>query len=148
MLAELYRLSNNFQWLLPSTNYLSQKVLIFMHLGLVTPGYLLEWKRLILWPMGPKHVYLMHRSYVPCVCVRSLIKMEQTIKKAPNFGEVIINTRATHNQSFNVLDFFVLVLLGFTFYVYTMFVYSISEFNKNKTNYWNNTKLCRSYHQY
>ena len=84
--------------------------------------------------MCPKHVYLMHTSYVPYVCVRSLIKMEQTIEKAPRFGEVIINTRGTHNQSFNVLDFFVLVLLGFTFYVYTMFVYSVSEFNKNKTN--------------
>ena len=62
-----------------------------------------------------------------------LTKRQQTIEKTPNFEQVITNTRTTHNQSFNVLTRFLLELLDFVFYVYTIFLCSFMELNRNGT---------------
>ena len=67
--------------------------------------------------------------------------MEQRIGKTPNFKEVNISTSTTHSQSFKVLGCFVLELLGFIFYVYTIFLCSVTEFIKNVTNNWKTTKF-------
>ena len=85
--------------------------------------------------------FLFNQLYV--FFIKSIIKKLaiETIEKTPNFKEVIISTRTTHNQSFNVLGCFILELLGFNFYVYTIFLCSFTEFNKNGTNNLKNTKL-------
>ena len=44
--------------------------------------------------------------------LRIFIKTEQAIEKSPKFGEVIIGTLTTHNQSFNVLGCLIFGLLG------------------------------------
>ena len=77
--------------------------------------------------------FLLNQLYV--FFIKSIIKKLtiETIEKTPNLKEVIISTRITHNQSFNVLGCFVLELLGFVFYVYTIFLSSFTEFNKNGT---------------
>ena len=75
--------------------------------------------------------------------IKSIIKKlaVETIEKTPNLKKVIISTRTTHNQSFSVLGCFILELLGFVFYVYTIFICFFVEFNKYGTNNWKNTKL-------
>ena len=35
--------------------------------------------------------------------LQNLIKTEQTIEKTPNFAQVIISTKTTHTQNYNVL---------------------------------------------
>ena len=49
-----------------------------------------------------------------------------------NFEKVITSTRATHNQSFNVLGCFVLELLGFMFFMYILYFYDLLR-NLTKT---------------
>ena len=55
--------------------------------------------------------------------LRTLIKMEYTIEKSPKF-----------QQKFNDVASFVLELLGFDFYICTIFLCSFSKNNKNGTN--------------
>ena len=49
---------------------------------------------------------------------------------------------------FNVLGCFVPELLGFIFYIYTIFICSFADFDKNGKNNWRNTKLCESHLDY
>ena len=58
-----------------------------------------------------RHEYLMHISYVPCVCVRSLVKTEPTIKETPNIQEILLNMRTSLSQNFNAVACFILELL-------------------------------------
>ena len=67
-----------------------------------------------------------------CVVLRTLIKTEQTIEKSPNFQKVNIWT--SFCQNFNDIASFVLELLGFVFYIYTIFLCSFQKLIKNRTN--------------
>ena len=67
-----------------------------------------------------------------CVVLRTLIKTEQTIEKSPNFQKVNIWT--SFSQNFNDVASFVLELLGFVFYIYTIFLCSFQKLIKNRTN--------------
>ena len=60
--------------------------------------------------------------------------MEQTIEKLPNFQQILFNTWASLSQNFNVVASFAVELFGFVFYIYTIFLCSFSEINKNGTN--------------
>ena len=66
--------------------------------------------------------------------------MEQTIEKLPNFQQILFNTWTSLSQNFNVIASFALELLVFVFYIYTIFLCSFSEINKNGTNNWKITK--------
>ena len=74
-----------------------------------------------------------------CVVLRTLIKTGQTIEKSPNFQKVNIWT--SFSQNFNDVASFVLELLGFVFYIYTIFLCSFQKLIKNRTNIWKITKL-------
>ena len=55
---------------------------------------------------------------------RKLIKTEQTIEKSPYFREILLSTRSSFIQNFNVVASFALELLRFVFYIsiYTAFL--------------------------
>ena len=55
-------------------------------------------------------VCVSYASYLPCVCMRTLIKTEQTIEKASNFQELFLNTGTSLRQKFNAVACFVLEL--------------------------------------
>ena len=74
-------------------------------------------------------------------CYTDFIKMEQTIEKSQNFQQMLLNTRPSFSQNFNDVATFVLELLGFVCYIYTIFSCSFSEITKNGTNNWKITKL-------
>ena len=59
--------------------------------------------------------------------------MEQTIAKSPNFQQTLLSTRASFSRKFNGVASFVLELLGFDFYICTIFSCYFSEIQKNKT---------------
>ena len=69
------------------------------------------------------------------------IKREQTTEKSPNLLEILLYTSASLSQNFIVVASFVLELLSFVFYIYTTFLSSFSENNKNGTHIWKITKL-------
>ena len=58
--------------------------------------------------------------------------MEQTTEKSPNFQQILLNTRTNFRQNFNDVASFVLELLGFIFYVYTIFYALLRNFIKTK----------------
>ena len=76
-----------------------------------------------------------------CVVLRTLIKTEQTIEKSPNFAKVFLNIWTSFSQNFNDVALFLLELLGFVFYIYTIFLCSFQKLIKNRTNNWKITKL-------
>ena len=49
-------------------------------------------------------------SYVPCTCMRTLIKTEKTIEKTPNLQKLFLNTRTSLRQTFNAVACSVLEL--------------------------------------
>ena len=51
---------------------------------------------------------------------QKLIKTEQTIEKSPNFQPILFNFQTSFSQNINVVPAFVLKLLGFVFYTYTI----------------------------
>ena len=67
-----------------------------------------------------------------CVVLWTLIKMEQATEKSPNFQQILLNTRRSFSQNFNDVASFVLELLGFIFYVYTIFYALLRNFIKTK----------------
>ena len=140
MSVESCSLSNNFETLPLAIRLLFTLYRIFMHLGLVPPGNLLEWKWLIVWPMCLRYVYLMYTSYVPCVCMRTLLKTKQTIEKTSNFKEFFLNTRTRLRQNFNAVAWFVLGLFRQLSTKKTVKVFSY----KTPANNWKNTKLSRN----
>ena len=58
--------------------------------------------------------------------------MEQATEKSPNFQQILLNTRRSFSQNFNDVASFVLELLGFIFYVYTIFYALLQNFIKTK----------------
>ena len=54
---------------------------------------------------------------------------------------MLLNTRSSFSQNFNDVATFVLELLGFVFYIYTIFLCSFSEITKNGKNNRKITKL-------
>ena len=58
--------------------------------------------------------------------------MEQATEKSPNFQQILLNTRRSFSQNFNDVASFVLELLGFIFYVYTIFYALLRNFIKTK----------------
>ena len=73
--------------------------------------------------------------------LRNLIKKEQTVEKSSNFQKTLLNTWTSFSQNFNAVACFVFELLDFVFDIYTIFLCSFSEFNKNGTKNLKNTKL-------
>ena len=71
-----------------------------------------------------------------CAVLWTLIKMEQTIEKSPNFQQTLLNTWASFSQKFNDVAVFILDLLGFDFDICIIFLRSFSKNNKKGTNNW------------
>ena len=69
------------------------------------------------------------------------IKRERTIEKTPNLQQILLNTRTSLSQNLIAVACFVLELLGFVLYIYTIFPCSFTEFNKKGTNSWKIIKL-------
>ena len=67
--------------------------------------------------------------------------MEQTFLQLPNFQQILLDTRTSLSQKFNVVASFVLELLGFLLYIYTIFLCYLSETYKNGKNNWKITQL-------
>lgn len=74
----------------------------------------------------------------------SFNKCEKTIEKIGNFEKIFFITSTIHNQTFSILGCFSLDLLGFSVYKYTIFLCSYTDFDKNRTKNWKNTKLCKN----
>ena len=74
-----------------------------------------------------------------CAVLWTLIKMEQTIEKSPNFQQTLLNTWASFSQKFNDVAVFILDLLGFDFDICIIFLRSFSK-NKKGTNNWKRAK--------
>ena len=51
---------------------------------------------------------------------QKLIKTEQTIEKSPKFQPILFNFQTSFSQNINIAPSFVLELLGFVFYTYTI----------------------------
>ena len=80
-----------------------------------------------------------------CAVLPTFIKMEQTIAKSPNFQQTLLSTRTSFSRKFNDVASFVLELLGFDFYICTIFSCYFSEINKNKTNTWKKRETFSKY---
>ena len=56
-----------------------------------------------------------------CAVLPTFIKMEQTIAKSPNFQQIFLSTQTSFSGKFNDVASFTLELLGFDFYICTIF---------------------------